>query len=149
MSMSFPFFFDPVTLYRDGRPHLIVDGGVLSNFPVWLFDSPDPIKRRTWGFRLHQGAGPEQPPYHEVPPAAVADPARQGDLRLDDRGLGRADVGGQHGPHREHPDRLREDARLRPRARRIATTSTGSGYETARDFFRAQPEYMNSYGRRG
>jgi hypothetical protein len=23
-----------------------------------------------------------------------------------------------------------------------------SGYETARDFFRAQPEYMNSYGRR-
>ena len=65
--MSFPFFFDPVTLYRDGRPHLIVDGGVLSNFPVWLFDSPDPIKRRTWGFRLHQGAGPRQPPYHEVP----------------------------------------------------------------------------------
>jgi hypothetical protein len=23
-----------------------------------------------------------------------------------------------------------------------------SGYETARDFFRAEPEYMNSYGRR-
>ena len=24
-----------------------------------------------------------------------------------------------------------------------------SGYETAREFFRAEPEYMNSYGRRG
>ena len=43
MSMSIPIFFDPV-VYNDPRnPHdqrLIVDGGLLSNFPVWLFDSP-------------------------------------------------------------------------------------------------------------
>ncbi len=36
MSMSIPVFFEPVV--TDG--HVIVDGGLLSNFPVWLFDAP-------------------------------------------------------------------------------------------------------------
>jgi NTE family protein len=42
MSMSIPFFFEPVR-WPNPRTHqriLIVDGGMLSNFPVWLFDSP-------------------------------------------------------------------------------------------------------------
>jgi NTE family protein len=42
MSMSIPIFFEPVTYVNPQNPqdeHLIVDGGVLSNFPVWLFDS--------------------------------------------------------------------------------------------------------------
>jgi NTE family protein len=41
MSMSIPFFFEPVTHKNEqtGEEHLIVDGGMLSNFPVWLFDS--------------------------------------------------------------------------------------------------------------
>ena len=40
MSMSIPFFFEPVTLkLRDtGETCYIVDGGVLSNFPINLFD---------------------------------------------------------------------------------------------------------------
>ena len=40
MSMSIPIFFEPVRIEnpRDGHEHLIVDGGMLSNFPVWLFD---------------------------------------------------------------------------------------------------------------
>jgi len=42
MSMSIPIFFEPV---RHKHPtegeHVIVDGGMLSNFPVWLFDCPD------------------------------------------------------------------------------------------------------------
>jgi NTE family protein len=67
MSMSYPFLFSPVTLYRDGRPHYIVDGGLLSNFPIWLFDSPHP-KRPTWGFRLHPGADVEEGlPYRKIP----------------------------------------------------------------------------------
>jgi NTE family protein len=68
MSMSYPIFFNPVTLSQKGRPHLIVDGGLLSNFPVWLFDAgrARPPKRPTWGFRLHAGAGPDEPPYHHV-----------------------------------------------------------------------------------
>ncbi len=66
MSMSFPFFFDPVTLRKDGKEHLIVDGGLLSNFPVWLFDGK-PIHRPTFGFRLHPGMGGPGPYYAPVP----------------------------------------------------------------------------------
>jgi NTE family protein len=105
MSMSIPFFFEPVTLYRnrvqctdpgdtsftvgqvidavtadadaaecahDGiRPaawaplekpeaSVIVDGGTLSNFPVWIFDAPPETggpKRMTFGFTLTGGHG--------------------------------------------------------------------------------------------
>ena len=40
MSMSIPVFFEPVVHRnpRTGEDHVIVDGGMLSNFPVWLFD---------------------------------------------------------------------------------------------------------------
>jgi len=43
MSMSIPLFFDPVVHRNPGTDddHLIVDGGLLSNFPVWLFDCQD------------------------------------------------------------------------------------------------------------
>ncbi|RCW69442.1 patatin-like phospholipase family protein [Pseudorhodoferax soli] len=44
MSMSIPFVFEPVQLGRN----LMVDGGVLSNFPLSLFDG-----NATLGFRLH------------------------------------------------------------------------------------------------
>ena len=42
MSMSMPFFFEPVQHVNPttNRVHTIVDGGLLSNFPIWLFDSP-------------------------------------------------------------------------------------------------------------
>jgi NTE family protein len=41
MSMSIPVFFAP-TLCTDAdhRQHTIVDGGLLSNYPLWLFDCP-------------------------------------------------------------------------------------------------------------
>jgi NTE family protein len=106
MSMSIPYFFEPVTLYRDrvyvedvgGTDGLgvglydrldvakanaalasgdaaatfrepneqeakelessIVDGGTLSNFPVWLFDArTGPMIRPTFGFTLTGGKG--------------------------------------------------------------------------------------------
>jgi len=42
MSMSIPVFFRPVRVTdKAGLDHVIVDGGILSNFPVWLFDCPD------------------------------------------------------------------------------------------------------------
>lgn len=60
MSMSIPFFFQPVLLEAvdTGEVCTIVDGGVLSNFPVWLFDVPDhdPV-RPTIGFHLVGGQG--------------------------------------------------------------------------------------------
>jgi len=43
MSMSIPVFFEPVRFEnpQTGQVHVIVDGGMLSNYPVWLFDCDD------------------------------------------------------------------------------------------------------------
>jgi NTE family protein len=54
MSMSIPIFFEPVKIQdSSGRTHFIVDGGLLSNYPIWLLDddSPDP-PWPTFGFKL-------------------------------------------------------------------------------------------------
>jgi NTE family protein len=64
MSMSFPFLFTPVVLWKGDKPHFVVDGGLLSNFPVWLFDSSGAREpaRPTWGFRVHGGLNPQELP---------------------------------------------------------------------------------------
>jgi NTE family protein len=58
MSMSIPYFFQPIELVH-GETKLtstIVDGGVLSNFPVWIFDVEDrDATRPTFGFKLVGG----------------------------------------------------------------------------------------------
>jgi NTE family protein len=54
MSMSIPVFFKPFKLKDvDGREHIIVDGGLLSNYPIWLLD--DNKKTPEWptfGFKF-------------------------------------------------------------------------------------------------
>ncbi|MDQ0208982.1 patatin-like phospholipase family protein [Alkalicoccobacillus murimartini] len=46
MSCSIPYFFEPVKLYdRSGHFSYIVDGGLLSNFPIWLFRDGE---KNTW-----------------------------------------------------------------------------------------------------
>jgi NTE family protein len=63
MSMSIPFFFRPVVIdAKDGsathianpvgHKHAIVDGGVLSNFPIWTWDSTDEPAWPTFGCML-------------------------------------------------------------------------------------------------
>ncbi len=54
MSVSLPVFFEPVrfTNPQTGREHLIVDGGILSNFPVWLFDTEGQPPWPTFGLLL-------------------------------------------------------------------------------------------------
>ncbi len=54
MSMSLPFFYEPATLKNrhTGRTSYIVDGGLLSNYPVWLFDTDGPPPWPTIGFKL-------------------------------------------------------------------------------------------------
>jgi len=66
MSMSIPFFFEPVTLrnMKTNQVSYIVDGGVLSNFPVWLFDTEGGIPEwPTFGFKLVE---PEEGTPHRV-----------------------------------------------------------------------------------
>lgn len=48
MSMSIPIFFEPVVL----DDCYFVDGGILSNFPIWLFDSVEPPPWPTFGVKL-------------------------------------------------------------------------------------------------
>ncbi|MFE8695481.1 patatin-like phospholipase family protein [Cytobacillus sp. FJAT-53684] len=55
MSCSLPYFFEPVKLYTRGEASIIVDGGVLSNFPMWLFDRDNVKKARpVLGMQLSQ-----------------------------------------------------------------------------------------------
>lgn len=66
MSMSIPFFFEPVTLrnMKTNQVSYIVDGGLLSNFPVWLFDAEGGIPDwSTFGFKLVE---PEEGAPHRV-----------------------------------------------------------------------------------
>lgn len=69
MSTSIPFFFEPVALKYRGNGNkttksYIVDGGVLSNYPIWLFDGEKgPGRRPTIGFRL---SGPHEGRPHDV-----------------------------------------------------------------------------------
>ena len=69
MSMSIPIFFEPVMHRnpRTGLDHLIVDGGMLSNFPVWLFDADkgEPPRWPTFGMLLVEG-DPKVPVAHRV-----------------------------------------------------------------------------------
>jgi len=54
-SMSIPFFYEPVVMNDGaGAKHWIVDGGMLSNFPIDLFDAPPGIQPRwpTFGIKL-------------------------------------------------------------------------------------------------
>ncbi len=54
MSMSIPIFYEPVVHRNGDKETLIVDGGMLSNFPVWLFDRKDghPPRWPTFGLLL-------------------------------------------------------------------------------------------------
>jgi len=55
MSMSIPFFYEPIQLrnMKTNQVSYIVDGGVLSNFPVWLFDTEGSVPEwATFGFKL-------------------------------------------------------------------------------------------------
>jgi NTE family protein len=56
MSTSIPFFFEPVVLKSQGKKEeessYVVDGGILSNFPLWLFDNTENETNPTLGFRL-------------------------------------------------------------------------------------------------
>ena len=52
MSASIPFFFRPVIWKsKDRKKSYILDGGLLSNFPIWIFDTDNP-RFPTFGFRF-------------------------------------------------------------------------------------------------
>ena len=76
MSMSIPIFFEPVRITHGttGEEHLIVDGGMLSNFPVWLFDSEGEPEWPTFGLLLVDPEPNATLEAHLDPAPAVAGP---------------------------------------------------------------------------
>jgi NTE family protein len=50
-SCSIPLFFEPVKI----QGAYLVDGGLLSNFPIWMYDSPGEPAHPTFGFLLDEG----------------------------------------------------------------------------------------------
>ncbi|MDQ0244402.1 NTE family protein [Bacillus fengqiuensis] len=65
MSCSLPYFFEPVKLKSRGETIVVVDGGVLSNFPIWLFDHEKrPKMRPVLGVKLSPKE--EEQPKNEI-----------------------------------------------------------------------------------
>ena len=74
MSMSIPVFYEPYVLTDiNGRKHLIVDGGLLSNYPMWLLDDRKPdLPCPTFGLKFcssdsEEPAAGDYKPVHQLP----------------------------------------------------------------------------------
>jgi NTE family protein len=52
MSSSIPYFFQPYVLKGRNKKSFILDGSLLSGFPIWLFDTEKVPRWPTFGFRL-------------------------------------------------------------------------------------------------
>lgn len=81
MSMAIPLFFEPVRFENPttGHTHVIVDGGLLSNFPVWLFDVAGRPGRPTIGLRLVDDVDPGEA---LIPPLRIPRRIPRGPLGL-------------------------------------------------------------------
>lgn len=63
MSCAIPFFFEPVKLSNGKGDSVFVDGGVLSNFPLWIYDNGKRV-RPLLGLKLSS-------PETELPPQKI------------------------------------------------------------------------------
>src|SRR5262249_47416611 len=66
MSMSIPSLYKPVSLTYQGRTCYIIDGGLLSNFPIELFDSPGVPPWPTFGLALINPHDPQGGVQHPI-----------------------------------------------------------------------------------
>lgn len=65
MSCGIPFFFEPVKLKVGAGDTIVVDGGVLSNFPLWIFNGETGKKERpVLGLKL--SGSQEDRPGHKI-----------------------------------------------------------------------------------
>jgi NTE family protein len=147
ISAGYPYFFPPLTL-RDkvtGRDGTLVDGGVCSAFPIFLFDKPNPT-RPTWGFRLFGGEGPnDEVTYHKIDGPdwpldmlrAILDTSMNALDKLEMQAFGPRTISIPTGavPTLEF-DLTDEQKRF----------LFDSGYGAAQTFFAAKPSGVNSYG---
>ena len=149
-SASFPYFFPPIGDLVDAstKKHgVIVDGGVSSPFPLFIFDKPEP-RHPTWGFHLHGGvnASETEASYREIAGLDWPVEMLEGILATAMNALDKFEL-------------RRFGSRVIPiPTGRVATLNFNlskeekaylydSGYKAARAFFAGQPVPENSYGR--
>lgn len=63
MSCGIPFFFEPIKLKTGTGDTIVVDGGVLSNFPMWIYDNGNK-ERPVLGLKLSGNS--EDVPGHTI-----------------------------------------------------------------------------------
>lgn len=68
MSSSIPFFFRPLSL----AGNVMVDGAILSNYPIWIFDREGSPRWPTFGFRLPSKKGEKEEPKKVKGPLQLA-----------------------------------------------------------------------------
>lgn len=62
ISSSIPYFFQPYILYMPNKKKVyMVDGGLLSNYPIWLFDARHSPRWPTFGYRLRAAEFMQEP----------------------------------------------------------------------------------------
>lgn len=146
ISAGYPYFFPPVEL-RDAhtkKPGVLVDGGVASAFPVFLFDRPDPA-HPTWGFRLFAGTDPNKPSYTDISGLlwpidmlkAIVDTSTNSLDTLELKEFGPRTISLPTG------DVPTLDFALTTAQK---TFLFESGYQAAKEFFDAHPDGRNTYG---
>ena len=146
ISAGYPGFFPPIAL-TDAATHTpgaLVDGGITSSFPVFLFDKPTP-EHPTWAFRLFGGQPPEKPPVNPIkgllwPIDMIKDVIDTAINALDDFEL------------KTFPERTIAiptgsvstlNFSLSPQDKEFLFNS---GYETAKAFFATNPKATNRFG---
>src|SRR5436305_1706540 len=146
ISAGYPYFFPPLSL-RDAhtkKPGVLVDGGVASAFPVFLFDKPDPA-HPTWGFRLFAGTDPAKPSYTDISGAlwpidmlkAIVDTSTNALDTLELKEFGPRTVSLPTGDIATLDFALTEPQK---------TYLFESGYKAAKAFFDAKPDGRTTYG---
>jgi NTE family protein len=146
ISAGYPYFFPPLKL-RDahtGKEGMLVDGGVVSAYPVFLFDSPEP-QHPTWGFRLFGGSDVERPTYGAISGAgwpvdmlkAILDTSINALDTLELKAFGNRSIVIPTG------DVPTLDFALTTEQK---TFLYDSGYKAAKAFFESKPKATNTYG---
>jgi NTE family protein len=122
---------------------MLVDGGIVSAFPVFLFDSPHP-RHPTWGFQLFSGLS-ERPTYTSISgPAwpidmlkAIIDSSTSALDKLSQQSFGNRSVAIPTGDVSTLDFNLTEAQK---------TFLYDSGYQAAKAFFGKRPTATNTYG---
>jgi NTE family protein len=146
ISAGYPYFFPPLKL-RDthtGKDGMLVDGGVVSSYPVFLFDSPQP-QHPTWGFKLFSGFSPDRPTYSAISGSgwpidmlkAILNTSTSALDKLEQQAFGNRSVAIPTGDVSTLDFALTDEQK---------TFLYDSGYQVAKSFFDSKPKPTNTYG---